>query len=464
MSIDSILHLYRGIYYKMPQPVKTFIGSVYGSVPLSIRFGKLYTKHKNIVEHFESLNDQEKAKILYEKTLEVIKFAEENIPYYQKSFKEHGVSSKDFQSLSDLKKFPSITKEDIKKNLDHLYTDIVEKPTDYYSGGSLSTPTKYYHPLYTSRAKEKAYNNYIFANFGYKYREKALLLKGREISKPDKDIYWEYEPVDNYFYISNNYMNSDKFPLIYEKAKAFKPKIAFGYPSALLSFIKQCKKHNLEKIDIKGVMLASETVYENEINLIKEFFGVDILTHYGHTERALMAYRINTGAYHFLNSYGIGRVVDGELVATGYDNFVMPLINFKTGDTVSGEIEYYEGTDIAKKCGNIEGRTKDFLVTKDNRLVSITTMCGGQHLPLESIGSLQYKQDTPGVVTVLIEPVKDDIDPNAVIAGMKKLVRDGIDFKVEIVDKIEKSARGKRIICKQALDIEKIRLNASQNN
>ena len=204
-------------------------------------------------------------------------------------------------------------------------------------------------------------------------------------------------------------------------------------------------------------MLASETIYENEINLIRDFFGVDILTHYGHTERTLMAYRINSGSYHFLNSYGIGRVVDNELVSTGYDNFVMPLINFKTGDTVTGEIKYYDNTDIAKECGNIEGRTKDFLVTNDNRLVSITTMCGGQHLPLESIGSLQYIQKEPGVVTVLIEPIKDDIDPNAVIAGMKKLVRDGIDFKVEFVDKIEKSARGKRIICKQSLDIEKIR-------
>ena len=457
MSIDSILHLYRGVYYKMPQSVKSFIGSIYGSIPLSIRFGKLYTKHKKIVENFESLNDEEKQKILYQKTLEVIKFAETNIPFYKKSFKKHGVSSKDFQTLGDLKKFPYITKEDIKENLEDLYTDIVEKPTDYYSGGSLSTPTKYYHPLYTSRAKEKAYNNYIFKNFGYNYRERALLLKGREISKPDKDIYWEYEPIDNYFYISNNYMNSDKFPLIYKKAKEFRPKIAFGYPSALLSFIKQCKKHGLEKLDIKGVMLASETIYENEINLIRDFFGVDILTHYGHTERTLMAYRINSGSYHFLNSYGIGRVVDNELVSTGYDNFVMPLINFKTGDTVTGEIKYYDNTDIAKECGNIEGRTKDFLVTNDNRLVSITTMCGGQHLPLESIGSLQYIQKEPGVVTVLIEPIKDDIDPNAVVAGMKKLVRDGIDFKVELVDKIEKSARGKRIICKQSLDIEKIR-------
>ncbi len=459
ISADSILHLHRGIYYKMPQSLKNIFGSIYGAIPLSKRFGKLYTIHKNSVIEFEKMQDTQKIEFLYKKTLETIKFAEENIPYYKKSFQEHGVSSKDFHTLSDLKKFPVITKEDIKENLDDLYTDIVEKPADYYSGGSLTTPTKYYHPLYTSRAKEKAYNNFMFEKIGYKYREKALLLKGREISKPEKNIYWEYDPIENYFLISNNYMNSDKFPLIYEKAKAFKPKIAFGYPSALLSFIKQCKKHNFKKLDIEAIILASETVYENEIEMMEEFFGVDILSHYGHTERAIIAYRINRGRYNFLNSYGIARVVNNELIATGFDNFVMPLINYKSGDTATGEIEYFDGTDIVKSSTNIEGRTQDFLVTDDNRLVSITTMCGGQHLPLESIGQLQYVQKEPGRVTVLIEAIKDDIDPQSIIDGMKKLVRDGIEFEIEFVDNIPKSSRGKRVICKQALNIEKIREN-----
>jgi phenylacetate-CoA ligase len=460
MSVDSILHLYRGLYYKMPQSFKTLIGSVYGSVPLSIRFGKPYVLHEKTVRTFESMDRSEQEQFLYQKILETLRFAETHIPYYQKRFKEHGVSSEDFKSLGDLAKFPTMTKQDVKENLYDLYTDKFEKPADYYTGGSLSTPTKYFHPLYTSRAKEKAYNNFMFEKIGYRYRDKTLLLKGREISKPEEDIYWEYEPIDNYFYISNNYMNSSKFPLIYEQSKAFKPKFAFGYPSALLSFIKQCKKHNLPKLDIQGVMLSSESVYPDEIEMIRDFFGVDVFSHYGHTERAIMAYRINTGRYHFMRSYGVARVVDGELIATGFDNNVMPLINYKSGDTASGDIEFHEGTDIAITCESIEGRTQDFLVTDDNRLVSITTMCGGQHLPLEQIANLQYIQNEPGKTKVLIEPLDKEhnpIDPNDVIHGMKQLVRDGIDFEVEFVDNIEKSSRGKRIICKQSLDIEKIR-------
>ncbi len=461
MSIDSILHLYRGIYYKMPQSIKTIIGSVYGSIPLSIRFGKNYVEQKDTLDKYLALNEKQRDEFTYNKILQTLKFAEEFIPYYKNSFKKAGLSSKDFKTLSDLEKFPVISKADIKANLDDFYIEEFEKAIEYYTGGSLSTPTKYYQPLYTSRAKEKAYNNFFFTKVNYNYRDKTVLLKGREVSRPDEDIYWEYEPIDNYFLLSNNYMNSNKFPLIYEKAKAFNPKFLFGYPSALLSFIKQCKIYGYEPLKVEGILLSSETAYPHEIKIIKDFFGVNILSQYGHTERAAIAYRVNEEQYQFMSSYGAVRIIDNEIVATGFDNKVMPLINYKTGDIVSGNIDFIDATDIARSCDMIEGRTQDFLVTDDKRLVSITTMCGGQHLPLDQISNIQYIQTEVGKVKVLVEDQNKGVDTKAVIAGMKQLVRDGIDFEVELVDEIKKSSRGKRIICKQELDIEAIRNDKS---
>jgi len=454
MTFEALLHKYRGTYYNFPQPLKTFLGSLYGSIPLSVRFGKNYSLHTKILQEFEASDEQFKLDFMYNKTLETLVFAEENIPYYQDIFRQYNVSSKDFKSLEDLKQFPSLTKSDMKTNLENLYTNKIEKPVAYYTGGSLSTPTKFFLPD-SSRVKEKAYNNYIFSKIGYHYRDKTVLLKGREISKPEENIFWEYEPVDNYFLLSNNYMNSEAFPLIYRKALEFNPKFFFGYPSAVVSFIKQSKKHSLTKIDIEGVILASETVYPDDLKLICDYFGVDTVALYGQSERIALAYKINESNYHFLNSYAAMRVLNDEIVATSFDNFVMPFINYKIGDRATGKIEYYPNSDIVKRAENIEGRTQDFLVTEDERLVSITTMCGGQHLPLETIDAIQYIQNDSGKVTVLVEG--DSIDTDKVKTGLGKLVRDGIDFDIKIVEKIEKSSRGKRIICKQSLDIEKIR-------
>jgi len=459
-SFDSVVHLYRSTYYNMPQSLKTFLGTVYGNIPISVRYGKLYGEYMDRYKTYEEGSEQFKQDFVYNKTLETLIFAEENIPYYTEVFQKHGVSSKDFKSLADLKKFPTISKHEIKANLDRLYTDKIEKPVAYYSGGSLSTPTKYFQPIYTSRAKHKAYSMFTLGKIGYKYRDRTLLLKGREISKPDQDIYWEREPVDNYLYLSNNYMNSEKFPLMYAEAIKFKPKFLFGYPSAVLSFIAMSKQFGLEPLKVEGIIVASESIFEPDFGVIKDFFGdVDILADYGHTERVVSAYRMNYDNYQFINAYGTPRIVDREIVGTSFDNFVMPFINFKTADEVSGDIVYFEGSDIAREVKNIEGRTQDYLVTDDNRLVSITTMCGGQHLPLDLIKNLQYKQSEPGKVTVLIEERGGAVDKEHVISGMNALVRDGIDFKVEVVDKIARSATGKRVICKQSLDIEKIRQN-----
>ncbi len=457
MTFEALLHKYRGTYYNFPQPLKTFLGSLYGNIPLSVRFGKNYSLHQKILQEFESSDEQFKLDFMYNKTLETLIFAEENIPYYRDVFHQHNVSSKDFKSLADLKLFPDLTKKEMKTNLENLHTDKIEKPVAYYTGGSLSTPTKFFLPD-SSRAKDKVYNTYVFTQIGYKYRDKTVLLKGREISKPEENIFWEYEPVDNYFLISNNYMNSEAFPLIYQKALEFGPKFFFGYPSAVVSFIKQSKKHGFAKIDIEGVILASETVYPDDLKLIHDYFGADTVALYGQSERIALAYKINEGNYNFLNSYAAMRVVNEEIVATSFDNFVMPFINYKTGDRTTGKTEYFPNTDIVKSAENIEGRTQDFLVTEDERLVSITTMCGGQHLPLDTIDAIQYIQNDSGKVTVLVEG--NAIDTDKVKTGLGKLVRDGIDFDIKIVDKIEKSSRGKRIMCKQSLDIEKIRNSA----
>lgn len=457
MTFEEILHGYRSVYYSFPQPLKTFLGELYGSIPLEIRFGRQFTTHKVLLEKFENGDEQYKQDYVYNKILETLMFAENNIPYYKEKFAEYGVSSSDLRSIEDIKKFPTLSKEDIKKNLQRLYTDIKYKPVAHYTGGSLSTPTKFYLAA-NSRAKEKVYNNYIFTKIGYKYRTPTLLLKGREISIPEKDIYWEYEPIDNYFLISNNYLNSDKFPLMYEKAKEFGPRFFFGYPSAVLSFVKMCRRYGFEPIEIDGIILSSETCYPDEIEMIKSFFkDVKVLSLYGNSERDVIGYRV-ADRYNLLGSYAAMRVVDGEIVTTSFDNFVMPFINRKTGDFATGEVESYGSSDIAKTVGNIEGRTKDFLVTEDKRLVSITTMCGGQHLPLEDIDAIQYIQKEPGVVTVLVEDPSRRVDIAKVKEGMHKLVRDGIDFKIEVVDKIGKTHRGKRVICKQFLDVEKIRM------
>lgn len=60
MAIDSLLHKYQMSYYRLPKSVKSFLGSLYGSIPLSVRFGRYYNIHKKTLEDFENGNEQYK--------------------------------------------------------------------------------------------------------------------------------------------------------------------------------------------------------------------------------------------------------------------------------------------------------------------------------------------------------------------------------------------------------------------
>ena len=457
-SFDSIAHLYKNVYYNMPQSLKTFLGTLYGSIPIEKRYGSLYTRYMEIFKKFEEGNQGYQEEYLYHKTLETLLFAQENIPFYQKRFADHGVSVSDFKSLDDLKKFPTMTKEDIKNHVEEMYSENVEKAVAYFSGGSTSSPTKFYHPLFTSRAKHKAYSVYTLSKCGYRLRDRALLLKGRETVDLKKDTYWDYEPVENFLNITSSYILSDKFPLIYQKSKAFKPKFFFGYPSAVMDFMYATKSAGLAPLKVRGIILASENIHESDILELKSFYGdIPVFVDYGHTERVVGAWKVDFPPYRFVGAYGISRIVNGEIVGTSLDNMVMPYINYKTGDEVDGEIIYYEGTDIAKSAEKIKGRVQDYLVTYDHRLIPLTTLYVGHHLPSRVVHHLQYQQSQPGKVTVLIQKGVSEMHKAEILKGLYAMVKEGIKFEIRFVEKIAKSSRGKRVVCKQMLDIEAIK-------
>ncbi len=459
MDIDSFLHLYQQSYYNLPRPVKTFLGSLYGNIPLRIRFGKQYNVFKEAVEKFMISDEQYQLDFMFNKTYETIKFAEDHIPYYQKLFNEYSFSSNQFRSFSDLEKLPFLTKEIIQKEIDNLYTDKFDKPVPYFTGGSSSTPMKIYAPIQISRSKEKAYTNYIFGQTGYIYRDKTVAIKGRDSADETKGIYWEYQMVDNQLLISGNHLQSRYIETIVEEILRYKPEFFYGYPSAILAFIKACKLKDIDTIEnIEGVFLISESVFPEYIDTIKSFFNCVVLSHYGHTERTTLAYRLDHGPYQFMNSYGLTRIVDDEIIATSFDNFVMPYINYRTKDYIDGERLFYRDTDIVKVATTIQGRIQEYVITKDGDPISILSIGAGHYDSYNNVEMAQFYQERPGFVTLYIQSSEPDkVDTDLMTKQMESQVKHKIKFNILFKDKIEKSKRGKRILCVQKLDIEKYR-------
>lgn len=456
MDIDSIFHMYKKTYFKLPKHVKTFFGGIYGSIPLEIRFGSQYKNHKKILDHFENSDKQFQLDYMFNKTYETLLFAYDNIPYYKNIFDLHGFRIDDFKSLSDIKKVPYLTKEIMQNEIDTLYTDKVDRPIVIHTGGSTFTPTAFYVPLNTSRAKEKAYTQYIFGQIGYKNRDKTLVIRAEDTSNKSNKIYWDYEKVANYLRLSANHINVKYILGMVDEIKQFKPKYIYAYPSSVSFFIHACKQFGINEMKgIRGVFLSSELVFPEQIDKIKAFFGCQVLTHYGHSERASVGFKLNHQSYHFLNSYGMTRIVDNEIVSTTFDNFVMPLINYKTKDFIKGNPTFMNGGDIVSDVDDIEGRLQEYIVTKNATLRPVMSIGIGHFDSYKHVEAAQYYQDKPGHLTIHIQSkYPNEVDSEKIVKDLEEFVKHEISFDVKFIDKIEKTPRGKWKNCIQKLNVE----------
>lgn len=456
MDIDSIFHFYKKTYFNMPRSVQSFFGQLYGSIPLDVRFGNQYKNHKKILEQFEKADQQFQLDYMFNKTYETLQFSYENIPYYKKAFDQYGFRVEDFKSFDDMKKVPQLTKEIIQNEISSLYTEKIDKAVVVHTGGSTFIPTTFYVPLNTSRAKEKAYTLYIFGKLGYKNRDKTLVLRDLDTSDETNAKYWNYEHVNNRLWLSANHINVTYIESMLKEVERFKPKFIYAYPSELMFFINACHSIGINKLKgIKGVFLSSEISYTDQIDKIKSFFDCRVLSHYGHSERVSVGYRIDNEPYHFLNAYGLTRIVENEIMSTSFDNFVMPFINYKTKDFVMGEYDFINGSDVVSDVENIEGRLQEFLVTKNGTLRSVMSIGIGHFDGYQHVDAAQYYQDRLGHLTINIESrYPEKVDTLKIIKQLEEFVNNEISFDVRFVEKIEKTSRGKWKHCIQKLDIE----------
>jgi len=215
-------------------------------------------------------------------------------------------------------------------------------------------------------------------------------------------------------------------------------------------------------------MLYSENVYEFQMRLFREVFRCPVLKHYGHSERVLMAGSMaDDERYFFWPQYGWLELLDphgrpvtqpgalGYVVGTSFDNEVMPFVRYRTGDVARLSERGHPQLPGYPVCERIEGRLQEFLVCKDHRLISITTM-GVAHFPeLAEVEAIQYEQDRPGEVTLkVVAAGEPSVEMRKRIArAIRDKTQGGCEARVVRVERIERTVQGKFRMLIQHLDI-----------
>jgi phenylacetate-coenzyme A ligase PaaK-like adenylate-forming protein len=397
--------------------------------------------------------------------LAILRFSAKNIKFYSEAVGQKYYQTEDPYEL--LKLFPLIEKSEIKNKVNMFLNGKRWRYLKVTTGGSTGQPFSFYFDRFKTRQAEKAFIFDQWKRVGYKFGDSIFNLRGRI---PAREKFYEHDRNFNIYYVSSFNINIKNIKNYINNMNKIRPKFLHGYPSTIyqIAVLMEQTKLNLD-FKFKAVFCGSEKLFDYQRKKIKSVFKTKIYNWYGHSEYlALGGECEHSNRYHFFPQYGYSEFLptgqknnDGkeifELVATGFNNQVMPLIRYRTGDYAILSDENY------CKCGRhylmvdeIIGRKQEFLIDFEGALISATSLIFGQHYEaFEVIDALKIYQKKKGEIEIhfvknqqfkdkLLDLMRDKIE---LILG-KRLKVDFVS-----VDNIPKSPIGKAKLVEQEIDV-----------
>ncbi len=425
----------------------------------AIKLFIVFIRHLYHLIRFKTLSDEQIRREQFKKLKNLIDFAWNHIPFYQELWGKAGFNPSLFKSIDDISLIPCIDKNMVRENYEKMVPDNYHKSklTLVTTGGTTGVPMNFYINKLDAQTKEFAFQlwrNYCM--WGYKQcLDKVVILRGNRISPQliGKHIFWQKGRLENALICSSFHLTEQNYNSYLNKIRAFKPRFIKAYPSSIALLCSLMKKHGDAKIEtLQGIICSSENVYDWQRKLVKEVLDVEILSFYGHSEKAVWAFQNSQQKllFHPLYSYteflnknfqtieAVGEIA--QVVVTSFDNKYFPFIRYLTSDYVEvGEsILHYP-----KVANRIIGREQEFVYDKNSNKVIFT--CSDELLwGIDGVIAYQYRQQEVGKLILCLQVNEQFTIPSIEkILGIGKSIFVDFDLLVEIVDYIPKTSNGK---------------------
>jgi phenylacetate-CoA ligase len=383
--------------------------------------------------------------------------ASRHVPYYRRVFDEARFDPSATRSLGDLARLPFLTKALIRANTDALKADDAPALRRYNTGGSSGEPLVFY--IGKGRVSH---------DVAAKWR--ATRWWGVDIGDPEV-VLWgspiELGAQDRMRLLRDRLMRTKLLPAFdmslanldrfVAEIRARRPRMLFGYPSALAKVAAHAKARGqrLDDLGVRVAFVTSEMLYDHQRELIGNAFGCKVANGYGGRDAGFIAHQCPQGGMHISAEDIIVEIVGpgGELVADGEPGEIVvthlatrdfPFIRYRTGDI---------GILAQRMCAcgrslplleEIQGRSTDFVIAADGTVMhGLALIYILRDLP--GITSFKIVQESRQRVRVQIVAAAD------VPSAMEQRIRDGfrarlgasVEVTIERVDVIEPERSGK---------------------
>lgn len=422
-----------------------FIKSAYYKfVPFRYRYGNVYGKTLDFLLESQNWDEERVKKYQEEELRKLLTHCYRNVPYYRDMFIASEWHPIDFKSIEDLKYFPVLTKKKIVANPHIFIADNLREKKSYPITTSGSTGDKLeFYVDDDCLKREAAFNMRAYIQQGAKMYDTPSVWLRRYVPKDSESPLWHYDEELKRLYMSAYHLNDRTIGDYVAKINEGNYQTMCTYPSAAYIFACLCDENNLKLNSIEKIHTTSEVLLKQWYDKIKKVFNITPCGHYGQMEKVSFMHQVESSRDMKQNlEYGVNEFYDNEdgtygLIATGFINYHMPFIRYKTEDTFVIE------DGVVKE---VNGRSSDILVSKDgSRLPGVNFYSWiDKKMPAVKMFQIIQKTDTDIIFNYVQRPdyaydLRDDI-----INGLSSRLGE-MNYTVNKLDEIERDPVSQKI-------------------
>lgn len=382
-----------------------------------------------------------------------------NVPFLQRHWRAHGVEPGPLAHVSELARYPVLTKAMISANYDDaIAADWRGRTLSKTTGGSTGEPFRFEYTMDVyARRTAVMWRGYGWG--GASLGTRTGYLWGTGMRKGGWGGFKDrlYHGAFNRRFFDAFSLSEGNIDPVIDELVAYRPLAIVGYVAPVVLVARRMLATGRTMQGLRGVLTGAEALYEPERRDIERAFGCPAFNTYGSREVMLMASECEHHVGLHVNADHLvletldpdGRPVpagrSGDVAITDLHNFGMPMVRYLNGDRAT-----YAGTDCP--CG----RGLPLLASVDGRVLDSILTADGRHVPGEffvyamldwpDVRQWQVVQTAPDCVQFrLVVPTPWSQERRDRLTA-KVQDKTGPTMRVEIteVDQIPTTASGKR--------------------
>ena len=340
------------------------------------------------LQRLERMSCEENRARQFDAVAKLLQHAYDSTPFYRRRFEQAGIVPADIRSFEDLARIPVLTRDDIRNNLEGLWSrhyrrDLLQQSA---TGGTTDTPVTLLRS-HECLAQRSAIQLHLDTWAGMWPGDKVFRLWGAR-QDFDPSLSWRWRLYGRYVlrnvWAPTSLLNPEVLETYRELLNDFRPKIIYAYPTPLAFFCEYLQGCGRPYHRPVSAICTAEPLQDHQRTVIEQTLGCAIFEHYGSRDFGMVAAECEAHDGLHLHSAAVhvelvpleGCEADGvcEILVTDLTNDGMPMIRYRINDCAiiaPSNCSCGRGFPCVKK---VVGRTVDNFRLRNGSIVPGVTL------------------------------------------------------------------------------------------